>query len=441
MNRRSRLPVEPAEAFIDSLSHDGRGVAHIDGKAVFIDMALPGERVRFRYTSRQRRYDEGKTIDVLQHSSDRVAPQCAYYEMCGGCSLQHLSSAGQLRAKQQIFLEALQRIGKVQPVELLRPLQADIWGYRSKARLSVRYVPGKSRVLIGFREKRSSYITDMRSCETLLAAVGRKINALSELVESLSIKADIPQIEVAAGEKVICLIFRILQPLNEIDKEKLKCFGKVQNFQIMIQPGGPDTVFSLDSDFETLHYKIDENALELAFAPFDFTQVNQSINRKMVSLAMDLLAPAMNETVLDLFCGLGNFSLPLARRSKQVIGIEGDARMVARAYVNMEHNHLNNLEFFTCDLSTDISGESWMQRPYQKILLDPPRAGAEGLMMPIAKRLKPDKILYISCNPATLARDAGKLVQQYGYQMQQAGIMDMFPQTSHVECIALFVPR
>lgn len=441
MSRRKPLPVEPVETIIDSLAHDGRGVAHVEGKAVFINNALPGEHVRFRYTARQRRYDEGNVVELLSTSPQRVQPRCGHYGICGGCSLQHLSVSGQLEAKQQILIDALQRIGKVSPVEYLPPLQADVWAYRSKARLGVRYVANKSRVLVGFREKHSSYITDMLRCEVLHPAVGEKISALSELIEGLSAKAEIPQIEVAIAEEAVCLIFRVLSALNTEDIQLLRSFSHAQGFEIMLQPGGADSVFPLDENLAPLQYRLDDNHLVFSFQPMDFTQVNPSLNRKMVKLALELLAPAPHETILDLFCGLGNFSLPLARLSRHVVGVEGEAGMVDRAYANAKQNDLGNLEFFTCDLFREISEERWMHRSYQKVLLDPPRAGAEALMAPIARRIQPEKIIYVSCNPATLARDAGLLVRQYGYQLAQVGIMDMFPHTSHVECIALFVPN
>lgn len=438
MGRGKKVSSVPVETVIDSLAHDGRGVAHVSGKAVFIDGALPGEKVSFQYVSHQRRYAAGKILEVLEASPDRVVPRCAHYSVCGGCSMQHVSSAAQLTAKQQVFLETLKRIGKVFPHEVLPPLQADIWSYRSKARLGVRHVPAKSRVLVGFREKHSNYVADMSSCEVLDARVGHRLAELSVLIGELSIKDYVPQIEVAIGDQAVCLVFRILNRLNADDIQKLEAFGRQYDFQILIQTGGPDSIQPIGSFTDSLFYFIENGSVRLGFSPLDFTQVNQSLNRLMVSLAMDLLAPEADESVLDLFCGLGNFSLPLAKRAAHVVGVEGDIRMTAQALRNAKDNTLDNVEFFACDLFGEVGTEVWMQRHYDKVLLDPPRAGAEAMMQPIAEQIRPEKILYISCNAGTLARDAGMLVNQYGYHLCKAGIMDMFPHTAHSECIALF---
>lgn len=426
------------EIGIDSLSHDGRGVAHVDGKAVFVDGALPGERVRFCYTARHRRYDEGRMAEVLTPSPDRVEPKCRHFEMCGGCSLQHLAPAAQILAKQAVLLDNLRRIGHVEPAELLEPLQADVWHYRDKARLSVRYVKKKDAVLVGFREKRSSFVTETDRCEILNAAIGQRIGALRELIESLSIREFVPQVEVAAGEVEVCLIFRILRPLTAADEAALLKFGEAHGLTIRIQPEGPDSVYTLGGCSEPLHYDLPAWNIRLLFEPGDFTQVNMSVNRRMLALAMRLLNPERDDTVLDLFCGLGNFSLPLARQVRQVVGVEGEAEMVARATDNSRANGIDNAEFHVADLFQHPGEARWLDRSYTKVLLDPPRSGAFEAVQWLPQRLQPHKILYVSCNPATLARDADILVNSHDYRLRAAGVMDMFPHTAHVEAIALF---
>lgn len=438
MGARQRLPKDPVEITIDSLSHDGRGVGHVDGKAVFVEGALPGEQVRFCYTARHRRHDEGRAVEVLRPSPDRVEPRCRHFEMCGGCSLQHLSPAAQIAAKQDILLDNLQRIGHVAPARLLEPLQAEVWHYRDKARLSVRYVKKKNSVLVGFREKRSAYVTETERCEVLNVAVGRRIGELRELIESLSVREFIPQIEVAAGEAEICLIFRVLRPLTAKDEVALMKFGEAHGLTMRIQPEGPDSIYTLGEPGKPLHYDLPDRDIRLFFEPGDFTQVNMSVNRRMLALAMTLLNAEQDDTVLDLFCGLGNFSLPLARRVKQVVGIEGEATMVTRATENARANGIGNAEFYAADLFQNPGDSGWLARSYTKVLLDPPRSGASEVVEWLPRKLRPQKIVYVSCNPATLARDADVLVNRYGYRLQDAGVMDMFPHTAHVEAIALF---
>jgi 23S rRNA (uracil1939-C5)-methyltransferase len=438
LGARQRLPKDPVEITIDSLSHDGRGVGHVDGKAVFVEGALPGEHVRFCYTARHRRFDEGRVVEVMQPSSDRVAPRCRHFEMCGGCSLQHLSPAAQIAAKQDILLDNLQRIGHVSPARLLEPLQAEVWHYRDKARLSVRYVKKKGSVLVGFREKRSAYVTETEQCEVLNAAIGQRIRDLRELIESLTVREFVPQVEVAAGDGEICLIFRILRPLTAEDKAALSKFGGTHGFTINIQPEGPDSIYTLEGPDRRLHYDLPDWDVRLFFEPGDFTQVNMSVNRRMLALAMGLLSAEPDDIVLDLFCGLGNFSLPLARRVKQVVGVEGDVAMVTRAVENARANGIDNAEFHPADLFLEPGDAGWLAKPYTKVLLDPPRTGASEVVQWLPRKLRPQKIVYVSCNPATLARDADILVNGHGYRLEAAGAMDMFPHTAHVEAIALF---
>jgi 23S rRNA (uracil1939-C5)-methyltransferase len=439
--RKARLPVGSHEIEIDSLSHDGRGVGRLASKAVFLHGALPGEHVRFEYVATHRSYDEGRTVEVLRASPQRVTPLCAHFEQCGGCSMQHLAPAAQIAFKQSQLLEDCRRIGKVEPAEILPPLQADVWGYRHKARLGVRYVEKKGRVLIGFREKRSAFITDIARCEVLHPAIGGRIRLLEELVMSLSIRTAVPQIEVAAGEGKQVLVFRVLQNLSDDDRARLLAFGREQNLAIYVQPQGPDSIYPLydATEADGLYYYIPgaTHDLRIDFKPQDFTQVHPAVNRLIIHQALLQLALRPQERVLDLFCGLGNFTIPMAQQAAYVTGIEGAADMVARARENARRNGVSNIEFHVADLFAPVPQAAWLQQPVDKVLLDPPRAGAQEIL-PLIGRLEPRRIVYISCNPATLARDAGILVQEWGYRLTHAGVMDMFPHTAHVESMAVF---
>ncbi len=437
--RRQRLPQEPVVATIESLSHEGRGIARIEGKTVFVDNALPGETVRLRYRSVGKRFDAGIAEAILENpSADRVEPACAFYGLCGGCSLQHMDPAAQIRFKQQTLAESFTHIGKVEPREWLEPLTGPVWGYRQKARLGVRNVPKKGRVLVGFREKFSQYLADMRACEVLDPRVGHRLEALSDLVGSLEAASRIAQIEVAIGDEEAALVFRNLDPLSEADQEKLAAFGRQTGFQIWLQPGGPDTAQPLDPDLPPLEYALPAFDVRLRFLPTDFIQVNAAINRRMVERAVNLLAPAAGERVLELFCGLGNFSLPLARSGAEIVAVEGEAGLVQRARENAERNALTNVEFHVANLMEPDPDAPWLRgREYDKVLFDPPRSGAVEIL-PFVARTGARRIVYVSCNPATLARDAGLLVHEHGYTLETAGVMDMFPHTAHVESIALF---
>ena len=441
MSRR-RKPAEPVEltVTIESLSNDGRGVARHEGKTVFVNGALPGERVRCLVHRRRSKYDGAVVSEVIEASPDRVEPRCAAADVCGGCSLQHMSADAQIHAKQQVLLDNLLHIGKVTPATVLAPLQGPHWHYRRKARLGVRVVPKKGGVLVGFREKRSSYIAVMDQCEVLDERFAHLIVPLKEMIAGLSIANRIPQVEVAAGDDSAVLVFRHLEPLTGADLDRLREFGREHHLHIMLQPRGPDSIEALYPDqFELLSYRLADWNVDIRFRPVDFTQVNAEINRSMIARALELLDPGPGDEVLDLFCGVGNFTLPLARTSSHVTGIEGDAALVERARDNARHNSIDNVSFIASDLYSEELDGSWLHRQWDRILLDPPRSGA----MEVVKRLpglQPKRIVYVSCSPATLARDAGLLVGKHGYRMTAVGVMDMFPHTTHVESIAVFDP-
>ncbi|MCG8427486.1 MAG: 23S rRNA (uracil(1939)-C(5))-methyltransferase RlmD [Chromatiales bacterium] len=436
--RRKQLPKDPVPATIESLSHDGKGVTHIDGKAIFIHGALPGEEIEFVYTRKQRRYDEGDAVSILKASADRVEPGCTHFGVCGGCSLQHQSPEAQILAKQQALMDAFERIGKVMPEQILEPLTTgEPWGYRRKARLGVKFVHKKGKVLVGFRERGSSFVTDIERCPVLHPNVGELITPLSELIGSLSIKDQVPQIEVAIGDNSGILIFRILAPLTAEDSEKLIAFGDAHKLGIYTQDGGPDTVKPLAGDPVALHYALPNYHIEVKFQPSDFTQVNTELNRLMLDRAMRMLDPEADDRVLDLFCGLGNFTMPIARSAAEVVGVEGDATLVERARQNARGNGIDNTRYFTANLYESLEKEPWLAERFDKALLDPPRSGALEVLEHLPK-MGIQRIVYVSCYPGTLARDAGELVNQHGYTLKAAGVMDMFPHTAHVESIALF---
>lgn len=437
--RRSRkpLPPQPVQATIEDLSHEGRGIAHLDGKTIFIDNALPGETVLFRYTALHGRFDEGEAIAIDNPSAQRVAPQCPHFGVCGGCSLQHLSPEAQMALKQKTLLEQFQHVGHVMPERILPPLTGPVWGYRHKARLGVKYVAKKGGGMVGFREKRSPYVTDMQSCAVLQAQVGQRIMALRELIGSLEAKQRIAQIEVAVGEDNTALVLRNLDPLSPADTDTLIAFAQDTGLQLYLQPGGPKTVVPLYPESPgDLHYQLPLD-LNLAFQPTDFTQVNPVINRQMIERAIEFLALDEEDSLLELFCGLGNFTLPLATRAGRIMAVEGEASLVERAEQNARRYGLENVQYAVANLQDIQTEADWLQGDYNKMLLDPPRSGATEIIQQLDFS-SIERVLYISCNPATLARDAGELVNQHGFKLQQAGVMDMFPHTTHVESIALF---
>ncbi|MDH5710299.1 MAG: 23S rRNA (uracil(1939)-C(5))-methyltransferase RlmD [Gammaproteobacteria bacterium] len=439
---KQRLPDEPVQAEIESLSAEGRGITHVNDRIVFVDQALPGETVTFKYTKLSKNIAEGRTVEVLKPSADRVKPKCQAFELCGGCSLQHMDSASQLSLKQQAFLDHLEHIGMVKAKNILPPLTGPLWGYRHKARLGVRYVNKKDKILVGFRERNSSYITDTQRCEILHPSVGGIITELAECIASMVIRERIPQIEVAVGDNQTVLVFRHLDPMPESDRVILSGFAAEHNLVVYLQAGSPDELEALyPAKPETLYYELPNYNVRVEFQPSDFTQVNPEINRNMLDRAIDFLQLTENDQVLDLFCGLGNFSLPMARRCAQVTAVEGAQVMVVKGRENAAKNNIDNIEFFMADLYSDeIASAPWLKKKYNKILLDPPRSGADAVLKYLA-RMGAERIVYVSCHPATLARDAGVLVNELGYTLTDAGIMDMFPHTSHVESIAVFVKQ
>lgn len=436
--RRKQLPETPEPASIETLSHDGRGIARRDGKTTFIDNALPGEEVMFKFTYMRRKFDEGKAVEIVTASPDRVTPPCEHSNLCGGCSLQHMSPAVQVSRKEAVLREQLQHFGGLEPEEWLPPLTGPVTGYRSKARLGVKYVEAKGETLVGFREKRNSFIAQLRTCEVLIPDVGHRLSELRTLMHSLESRSRIPQIELAAGDDDVALIIRHLDPLPETDQQALVGFCQNLGWHCYLQPGNESTVHRVwpEDGEQRLYYSHPSAGVELAFHPTDFTQVNAEINRKMVPLALDLLDISPEHKVLDLFCGLGNFTIPAAKRAGKVVGVEVSQAMVERGYENARRNGLENLEFHAWDLSQDISGQAWARQAYDRILIDPPRTGALE-MVKLMPRLGASRIVYVSCNPATLARDAGELMA-LGYRLKAAGVMDMFPHTTHVESIAVF---
>jgi 23S rRNA (uracil1939-C5)-methyltransferase len=428
------------EADVVDLAHDGRGIARDAGKAVFIEGALPGERVRYRVIKRRRHLDEAGLVEVLVASPDRVAPVCAHFGICGGCSLQHLSAPAQLAAKQSQLLDNLERIGRVVPDRVLPPLRGPEWAYRRRARLGVKYVHKKGRVLAGFREREKPYIADIQRCEILLEPMATLPRDLAALVETLAIREKIPQVEVAAGDQATALVFRVLEAPGIDDVQKIAAFGAAQGVQIYLQTGGLDTVRALQPGYAPLGYAVDAGQVVIEFGPVDFIQINREINVSMVAQAMDLLVPTPDDTVLDLFCGLGNFTLPLARRAQRVVGVEGDSALVAKAAANATRNGVGNAAFFVENLFEPAQFGTWANERYDLVLLDPPRAGASALLARMA-HWRPRRVVYISCHPGSLARDAEILVHNQGFKLTCAGVMDMFPHTTHVESIAVFEAR
>lgn len=434
---------------IESLDQEGRGIAHAEGKVIFIDGALTGERVTYSSYRKKPSFEMAHVDQILRQSFMRVQPKCAHFGVCGGCSIQHLDARAQVSAKQRVLEDNLARIGKVKPENILPAIYGEAWGYRQRARLSVRHVIKKNKTLVGFHEKRRSYVADMQHCEVLTPKIARLLPLLAQMCESLTIRDALPQIEVAVGEHVDVLVLRIMRPLMPVDETVLKKFADQHAVQFWLQTKGPETAapfYPLDAP--ALSYSLPEFGITMPFAPTEFTQVNADMNRIMVGRAMRLLDPQAGERIADFFCGLGNFTLPIARRGAYTLGIEGSDALVKRALQNAQYNALSKdtasqkarsyAEFRVMNLF-EISEVLLTQLGrFDKWLVDPPRDGASELMKSITPDTAPKRIIYVSCNPATLARDAEILVHLKGYLLKASGVMNMFPHTSHVESIAVF---
>jgi 23S rRNA (uracil1939-C5)-methyltransferase len=428
---------------ITALDQEGRGVARVDGKAMFVEGALIGERVRVEVVRRKQSYELARMTELVAASPARTTPACRYFGVCGGCSLQHLESAAQVAVKQRVLEDALWHIGRVRADEILPPIHGMSWGYRHRARLSVRDVPRKGGVLVGFHERKSSFVADMLSCLVLPSRISALLPELRALIEALSVHDRVPQIELAVGEddtgaSVDALVLRVLVPLTEDDERKLVEFAERRDVDLYLQPGGPTTVHALRPPARRLAYTLPDFGVTIDFEPTDFTQVNASMNRVLVRRAISLLAPQPGESVADFFCGVGNFTLPIARRGAHVVGVEGNRDLVRRAEANATMNGLDTrARFVVADLFKATRASIEALGPLDKMLVDPPREGAIELVKVLPEE-RLTRIVYVSCNPATLARDAAVLVAKNGFTLAAAGVVNMFPHTAHVESIALF---
>lgn len=437
---------------VERLSHEGRGIAHYaegsdhpsdkHGKKVFIRYALPGEIVEAQITHQAKKLEEADSVRLLGEASPhRIEPICPHFGVCGGCNMQHIQPDEQIRLKQDVLQSHLEHFARIQPDVWLEPLRSTRVDYRHKARIGVRYIPSKNKLLMGFREAQSNRLTEIQTCKILAQDLDEALPELKVLLESLKGKADLGHVELAKGDREIALLIRHINKLNKNDVNLLKQFALQKNWQLYLQPQGSDSVHRVDDENAAmrLHYRLDDFQIEFGFKPTDFTQVNPSVNPQMVKLACELLDLQGGERVLDLFCGLGNFSLPLAREvglEGKVIAVEGSEEMVLRGTENALKNSIHNVKFYSQDLTQDFSQHTWAKQGFDALLIDPPRAGAEEIMHYVPN-FGAKRIVYVSCNPATLARDAGILVQ-HGYQLKKAGVMDMFTHTGHVESIALF---
>ena len=429
-------------AIIESLDQEGRGVAHVDGKAIFIEGALIGEDVEYSSYRKKPTFELAQAVAIANPNSSRVVPRCPWFGTCGGCVLQHLDAGAQVAAKQRTLEDALWHIGRVRAEVMLPPIYGAAWGYRNRARLSVRDVAKKGEVLVGFHEKRSSFVADMRSCEVLPRRISDLLVPLRRLIERLSVRQRLPQIEVASGDRdgqpIDVLVLRLLEPLTDADFEQVRAFADTHRVQFYDQPAGPDTARPLYPADDRLAYELPEFAVTMPFRPTEFTQVNLDVNRMLVRRAIALLDPRPGERIGDMFCGLGNFTLPIARRGAFAVGVEGSASLVERARANAAANGLADFTaFHKADLFVATPDDFAKWGRLDKLLLDPPREGA----IEIVRSLPADqvrRIVYVSCNPATLARDAGVLVSVHGYRFAAAGVVNMFPHTAHVESMAVF---
>jgi 23S rRNA (uracil1939-C5)-methyltransferase len=435
--RRKRR--EPETATITAVTHDGRGIAATDGKKAFVAGALEGESVTFMRRRFHRNFDDAELLEIHETSPDRIEAKCEVYGRCGGCALQHISAERQRAIKEQTLRDNLERIGRVEPATWLQAMTGPEWHYRRRARLAVKDVRGKGRALVGFRERHAPFITDMRRCEVLAEPVDGLIGPLSEMIGGLSIRARLPQIEVAVAENAVALVFRVLDEPTPEDEARFSDFGKTHDLRIYLQTGGLDSVSLLypDAVEEPLYYTLPEFDIRIDFEPVDFVQVNGGINRRMVHFAVEQLAVGPNDHVLDLFCGIGNFALPMARKAGSVLGVEGLESLTRRAGSNAAANGLENATFRVADLAGIDGTERWVREGCDRMLLDPARSGAAEVVARMHE-FAPERIVYVSCHPGTLARDAGTLVHERSYRLESAGIIDMFPHTAHVESIAVF---
>jgi 23S rRNA (uracil1939-C5)-methyltransferase len=424
-------------ARIESLDREGRGVAHVEGKTVFVDGAVTGEEVEYSPYRRKPAWEAAQVLRILKESPSRVAPRCAFFGTCGGCSMQHVDERTQVAAKQRVLEDALWHVGRVQPETMLRPLHGLSWGYRHRARLSARWVEKKGGSLVGFRERKSTYVTDMTGCEVLPPQVSGLIRPLRALVDSLSLRERIPQIEVAVGDALTVLVLRVLEAVGTEDGERLKRFAEEYGVQLWLQSAGPDSARPFwPLEVPALDYALPAFGVKIGFGPTDFTQVNHAVNRLLVARALALLDPRPGERVIDFFCGLGNFTLPIATRGADVLGVEGSAALLARAQANAAANGLAERCHFA--MANLFEADECARLPAcDKALLDPPREGAIELVKSFEAR-PPSRLVYVACDPATLAPDAGVLVNTIGYRLAAAGVVNMFPHTSHVESIAMF---
>ncbi len=426
---------------VADLSHEGQGIAHHNGRAVFIDGVLPGETVTVQLLKHRKGIQESVLNEIIKPSPDRVVPKCEHYRMCGGCIGQHLDSSKQLEFKQKQLLENMIRIGKVTVPTILPPLQARIWNYRRRARLGARFVTQKNRTLVGFRERNSNKLADLKQCVVLHEPLNTLIEPLGTLLTQLSVRDRVPQIECAVADNAIALVIRILEDLTTTDIELLQQFQQQHQVQFYLQREGYDTIKPLTPEnAQPLQYRLPDFKLEYEFLPNDFIQVNGELNQLMIQRAVELLEVNKQDRVADLFCGLGNFSLPLAQHAQTVLGVEGETNLVARAKANAIRNGLVNVEFIVANLFEDQQQAPWTRGKFNKVLLDPPRAGAREIL-PMLPRMGAERIVYISCHPGTLARDTGILVNELGYVLLSTGVLDMFPHTAHVESMAVFVKR
>jgi len=439
-------PAVHADVAIESLDQEGRGVAHVAGKVMFVEGALPGERVDVVTLKERPSYSLARAQVVRKPNASRVTPRCPHFGVCGGCTLQHADPALQIAAKQRALEDALARIGRVRPDVMLPPIAGPAWGYRYRARLSVRHVAKKGGVLVGFHERKSSFVADMTECHVVPAKLSALLPRLRALIAGLSVRDRLPQIEVAIGEHgdalVYALVLRILEPLSASDEALLDAFAAEHGVEFWLQSGGPATVVPMRSDATPLAYTLPEFNVTMPFAPTEFTQVNYAVNRALVRRAMSLLRPQLGERVADFFCGLGNFTLPIARLGAFAIGVEGSAALVRRAEENAAHNGLaERTQFLAGNLFGDVAPILGKMGGIDAALVDPPREGAIELVKALSERASSEglrAIVYVSCAPGTLARDASVLVHERGYRLAAAGVVNMFPHTAHVESIALF---